>query len=87
VATDLQTMDLQGKVAVVTGGAAGIGFAISKGLAAAGVRVAVVDLDPTRGSDALAAEYRQHRFTSWGELQQGARSTLSRHEGSDHPLD
>src|SRR5207302_449970 len=48
-------MDLQGKVAVVTGGAAGIGFAISKGLATAGVRVVVVDVDPTHGSDALAA--------------------------------
>jgi NAD(P)-dependent dehydrogenase (short-subunit alcohol dehydrogenase family) len=55
VATDLQTMGLQGKVAVVTGGGAGIGFAISKGLAAAGARVVVVDVDPTRGSDALAA--------------------------------
>src|SRR4051812_13417887 len=48
-------MGLQGKVAVVTGGGAGIGFAISKGLAAAGARVVVVDVDPTRGSDALAA--------------------------------
>src|SRR3954451_4667000 len=55
VATDLQTTDLQGKVAIVTGGGAGIGFAISKGLAAAGARVVVVDVDPPRGSDALAA--------------------------------
>ena len=36
-------------------GAPGIGFTISKGLAAAGARVVVVDVDPTRGSDALAA--------------------------------
>src|SRR4051794_19065271 len=48
-------MELQRKVAVVTGGGAGIGLAISRNLAAAGVRVVVVDVDPTRGSDALAA--------------------------------
>lgn len=55
MAADLQTTDLQGKVAVVTGGGAGIGFGISKGLAAAGARVAVVDVDPTRGGAALTA--------------------------------
>lgn len=46
-------MELQNKVAVVTGGAAGIGFAISQALAAEGARMAIVDVDPERGREAL----------------------------------
>lgn len=40
-------LDLSGKVAVVTGGAAGIGYAITARLAEAGARVTIVDLDDT----------------------------------------
>ena len=44
--TDLAGLfDLKGKVAVVTGGAGGIGAALSRGLAEFGADVAVVDLD------------------------------------------
>lgn len=46
---------LYGKVALVTGGAGGIGSAVSRRLAAAGVRVVVVDLDE-RGAAGVAAE-------------------------------
>ena len=42
----LDTADFTGKAALVTGGAAGIGAAISHALAARGARVAVVDLSP-----------------------------------------
>lgn len=42
-------MRLQGKVAVVTGGAKGIGEAYSTGLAAEGARVVVADLDRKAG--------------------------------------
>jgi 3-oxoacyl-[acyl-carrier protein] reductase len=42
-------MDMQDKVAVVTGGSKGIGFAVAKAFAAAGARVAIV----ARGADAL----------------------------------
>src|SRR6185503_3874062 len=40
---------LDGKVAIVTGGAQGIGAAIAAGLAAEGAEVVVVDLEPPTG--------------------------------------
>jgi NAD(P)-dependent dehydrogenase (short-subunit alcohol dehydrogenase family) len=45
---------LEGKVAIVTGGAQGIGRAIADGLAAAGARIVIADL---RGADEAAAVY------------------------------
>ena len=38
-------MDLAGKTIVITGGARGLGAAMAKRLAAAGCRLALVDLD------------------------------------------
>ncbi len=46
--------DLRGKRAIVTGGAAGIGFAIASRLAEAGVRVAIADLDEAAAKAAAA---------------------------------
>jgi NAD(P)-dependent dehydrogenase (short-subunit alcohol dehydrogenase family) len=48
-------MDLSNKVALVTGGGSGIGAAATRMLAAAGARVAVVDLDES-GAKAVADE-------------------------------
>jgi len=48
-------MEIRGKVAVVTGGASGIGEAIVRALAAKGARVAIFDRNETRGH-ALAGE-------------------------------
>src|SRR4051794_2584710 len=49
-------MELNGRVAVVTGGASGIGRALARRFAAEGVRgVAVADID-SRGAEAVAAE-------------------------------
>jgi 2-dehydro-3-deoxy-L-rhamnonate dehydrogenase (NAD+) len=53
--------DLSGQTAIVTGGASGIGEAISKRLAAAGATVAVADLN-LAGAEALAATLPNNSF-------------------------
>lgn len=45
------TKGLQGRIAVVTGGASGIGEACAAGLAAGGARVGVVDIDAARAEE------------------------------------
>lgn len=54
-------MGLQGKVAVVTGAAQGIGRAIAEALARDGADVAVADLDSGRSQEAVAAVQRLGR--------------------------
>jgi 3-oxoacyl-[acyl-carrier protein] reductase len=48
-------MSLQGKTAIVTGAAQGIGRAIAECLAQAGADIAVVDLDPGRSMETVAS--------------------------------
>ena len=55
----VQFLSLEGKVAMVTGAASGIGRAISIRLAEMGAFVAVLDIDETRGRE-VAAEVEAH---------------------------
>jgi NAD(P)-dependent dehydrogenase (short-subunit alcohol dehydrogenase family) len=52
-------MDLQGKVALITGGSNGIGAGVARHLASRGTRVVLADIDVAGGS-ALAAELDGH---------------------------
>lgn len=54
-------MTLQGRSAVVTGGASGIGRATVAKLASAGVRVFIADIDQAKGEETAAAERKAGR--------------------------
>jgi NAD(P)-dependent dehydrogenase (short-subunit alcohol dehydrogenase family) len=58
-------MDIAGKVAVVTGGASGIGRGIGRALAARGADVVVADVDAGR-ADEVAAELARAGVRSIG---------------------
>ncbi|HEY6534017.1 MAG TPA: SDR family oxidoreductase [Acidimicrobiales bacterium] len=58
---------LDGTVAVVTGGAGGLGEAISRDLAANGVRLAVLDIDPN-GVERLAADLGDRAIVRHGDV-------------------
>ena len=62
---------LEGKVALVTGAASGIGLAIAQALAAEGARVTLADLDVERGQ-AEATELAGARFVAADLTQLGA---------------
>ena len=55
-------MQVQGKVAIVTGGASGLGRATVEALVAAGARVAILDMNDQQG-EALAREYARPGVT------------------------
>ena len=67
---------LDGKVAVVTGGAQGIGRAIADGLEREGATVVIADLDPPEGG--IRAD-----VSSESDVEAMVRETVSRHGGLD----
>ena len=79
-------MDLNGSVAVVTGGGAGIGRAICLRLAADGARVAVLDIRlETAETDTGARRRRRHRARLRCERQRCRRRDLRAHRGGARP--
>ncbi|MFE2183244.1 SDR family oxidoreductase [Streptomyces sp. NPDC059455] len=76
-------MRFEGKVAIVTGGARGMGASHARGLAAEGARVAICDLLDDEG-EALAAELPQARYchldvtgeTRWQSVVRAVEDTL-----------
>ena len=51
----MNQIDLKGRVAIITGGAQGIGRAVAERLAASGAKVAIWDLDGKLADEAAAA--------------------------------
>jgi NAD(P)-dependent dehydrogenase (short-subunit alcohol dehydrogenase family) len=77
---------LQGRVAVVTGGANGIGAATVAELAASGAAVAIADLDESAGVEVarrVGALYVRTDVSSSAEVQHLMRSTAERFGGID----
>ena len=81
--------DVSGKVALVTGGARGIGFATAQALAARGASVAVLDLD-AGASEAAAAQIHDTRalglgadVTDRGAMQRAVAAVADRFGGLD----
>ena len=65
---------VEGKVAIVTGGAKGMGFAHARALAAEGAKVALTDIDEVRGEAAAreigdAVKFHSHDVASAGSWQ------------------
>jgi NAD(P)-dependent dehydrogenase (short-subunit alcohol dehydrogenase family) len=81
--------DLNGKVALVTGAARGIGFATARGLVARGASVVVVDLDAGAAERAAASIHDTKAVgmaadvTDRGALQRVVASTVERFGGLD----
>src|SRR5205085_8046603 len=65
-------LTLDGKVAIVTGGARGIGRAVADGLTRAGATVAIADLDPPEGG--IRADVSDE-----GDCERMAREAVERH--------
>ena len=82
-------MKLKDKVAIVTGGANGIGYAIARRYVAEGARVAIADIDAAAG-EAAARTLGHARFvaTDVGDAQAAARlGELYMYERGDVPQD
>jgi NAD(P)-dependent dehydrogenase (short-subunit alcohol dehydrogenase family) len=81
--------DLNGKVALVTGAARGIGFATASALAARGASVTVVDLDDDAAAAAAAQVHNTNALpiaadvTDRGAMQRAVAATVERFGGLD----
>jgi NAD(P)-dependent dehydrogenase (short-subunit alcohol dehydrogenase family) len=74
--------DLNGRVALITGAASGIGLGIARVLAGHGAQLVLSDLDADRVSaaaDELGATALQHDVTSWVSSRRAVQDTIERH--------
>lgn len=85
----MATFELNGKVALVTGGARGIGFATARALRARGATVVVVDLDQAAVEEAAARIHPEHAVglaadvSDRGALQRVVATAVERFGGLD----
>jgi NAD(P)-dependent dehydrogenase (short-subunit alcohol dehydrogenase family) len=85
----MASFELAGKVALVTGGARGIGFATARALAGRGASVAIVDLDATTAAAAAAQIHSTNALglgadvTDRGAMQRAVAETVERFGGLD----
>jgi 3-oxoacyl-[acyl-carrier protein] reductase len=82
----MNRLNLAGRVAVVTGGARGIGFAAAKRALASGARIAIWDIDRDRLTEAVAALSKEGtvsgctvELTEPASVDDAARDTIERH--------
>jgi NAD(P)-dependent dehydrogenase (short-subunit alcohol dehydrogenase family) len=79
---------LDGKVAIVTGAASGIGAATARRFVAEGARVVIADIDQERGEEVArtlgtAAAYRRTDVTSLADLEEAVAFAVERWGGLD----
>jgi len=85
----VERYDLNGKVALVTGAARGIGFATARALVGRGASVAIVDLDESHAASAASELHDTRAFgmgadvTDRGAMQQAVARTVERFGGLD----
>lgn len=60
----MNKLDLNGRVAIVTGGARGIGLAVARRMVASGASVSIWDADPARAEESRAALGAEGRVTA-----------------------
>jgi meso-butanediol dehydrogenase/(S,S)-butanediol dehydrogenase/diacetyl reductase len=72
-------MNLEGKVAIVTGGSSGIGKAVVERLAWEGAEVVIADLDEEKGSelaDEVGAEFMECNVSSFEDVEEVVENTV-----------
>ena len=76
------SFDFSGKVAIVTGGASGIGEAVAKALAKGGAKVVVADMQADKGQADHQAGAAQQQWLTQGSVHTHAFTPSSRLRGS-----